>query len=37
MSDPTVVFDGVRFRYGHADVLHGVSFDLRPGEVVGLL
>ncbi|HZX04014.1 ABC transporter ATP-binding protein [Kribbella sp.] len=29
--------DGLRMRYGETDVLQGVSFDARPGEVVALL
>jgi ABC-2 type transport system ATP-binding protein len=29
--------DGLRMRYGDTDVLHDVSFDARPGEVLALL
>ncbi len=29
--------DGVSFSYGDTQVLHGVSFDARPGEVVALV
>ncbi|MCW5976583.1 MAG: ABC transporter ATP-binding protein [Bryobacteraceae bacterium] len=32
-----VELDGVVFRYSRAEVLHGISFRLRPGEIVGLL
>ena len=32
-----VVFDHVRFRYGDAEVIRGVSFTVRPGEVVALV
>ncbi|MDX2153108.1 MAG: ABC transporter ATP-binding protein [Bryobacteraceae bacterium] len=37
MPPPVVVFRDVSFRYAHQDVLHSLSFELRPGEVVGLL
>ena len=33
----SVEFDDVTFAYGDAPVLHNVSFDLRPGRVLGLL
>jgi len=29
-------FDNVRFSYGEAEVLHGISFEIKPGEVVAL-
>lgn len=29
--------DGLRMRYGETDVLHDVTFDARPGEVLALL
>ena len=32
-----VSFDGVAKSFGPVQVLHGVSFDLQPGRVVGLL
>ncbi len=32
-----VSFDGVVKAFGAVEVLHGVSFELRPGRVVGLL
>ena len=35
--DPVLVLDGVRAGYGGAEVLRGVSFAARPGEVVGLV
>jgi len=28
---------GLRFAYGGAEVLHGISFEVRRGEVTGLL
>jgi len=31
-----LVFDDVRFSYGEAEVLHGISFEIKPGEVVAL-
>ena len=35
--DPVVSVDGLTFSYGSRRVLHGISFALRRGEVVGLL
>jgi ribose transport system ATP-binding protein len=32
-----VAFDGIVKRFGPVEVLHGVSFDLAPGRVYGLL
>jgi subfamily B ATP-binding cassette protein MsbA len=29
-------FEDVRFSYGEGEVLHGVSFEIKPGEVVAL-
>ena len=37
MEEPVVEFDEVVFCYDRAEVLHGVSFALKKGEVVGLL
>ncbi len=37
MDELVVSFDRVTFAYSHAEVLHGVSFGLRKGEIVGLL
>ena len=37
MSDPIVELGNVRFSYDRGEVLHGVSFTLRRGEIVGLL
>ena len=37
MSDAVVAVDGLTFSYGMGQVLHGISFTLRRGEVVGLL
>ena len=37
MQPVVVVVDDLTFSYGMARVLHGVSFTLRRGEVVGLL
>ena len=36
-GDPVVEVDGLTFSYGSGQVLHGISFAVRPGEVVGLL
>jgi len=37
MPDAVVAVDGLTFSYGMGRVLHGISFALRAGEVVGLL
>ena len=37
MDDAAVAVDGLTFSYGMGEVLHGISFTLRRGEVVGLL
>lgn len=37
MPDPIVVFDQVHFGYGRAEVLHGLSFSVERGSIVGLL
>ena len=37
MPDPIVKFDEVVFCYDRGEVLHGISFQLSPGEVIGLL
>jgi ABC-2 type transport system ATP-binding protein len=37
MVSPLVTVEGLRMRYGSVDVLDGVSFDIRRGEVVTLL
>lgn len=37
MRPPAVVLENVRFRYTSDEVLHGVSFSIQPGEIVGLL
>jgi ABC-2 type transport system ATP-binding protein len=34
---PTLALDNVFFSYGGAEVLHGISFGLAKGEIVGLL
>ncbi len=34
---PSIVVDSLRFRYAAAEVLHGLSFQIAPGEVTGLL
>ena len=36
-GDAVVAVDGLTFSYGMGRVLHGISFTLRRGEVVGLL
>jgi ABC-2 type transport system ATP-binding protein len=33
----TIRVDGLRFAYGGAEVLHGLTFEIRRGEVTGLL
>ena len=37
MPESIVEFNRVVFRYDHAEVLHGLTFALKPGEIVGLL
>ena len=37
MPEPVVVFENVLFSYDQAEVLHGITFRLAKGEVVGLL
>ena len=34
---PSIVVENLRFRYSNAEVLHGLSFEIAPGEVTGLL
>jgi ABC-2 type transport system ATP-binding protein len=36
-SEPIVRFENVVFSYDHTEVLHGISFALGRGEVIGLL
>ena len=37
MSEAVVVADGVTRRFGDAMALDGVSFEIRPGEAVGVI
>ena len=37
MSDVAAEVHGLRMRYGTTDVLHGIDFEIRTGEVVALL
>jgi ATP-binding cassette subfamily B protein len=32
-----IVLEGVRFRYGEREVLHGIDLTIEPGEMVGLV
>jgi ABC-2 type transport system ATP-binding protein len=34
---PSILVEDLHFRYATADVLHGLTFALRPGEVSGML
>ncbi len=36
-TQPLVSVEGIHTYYGKSHILHGVSLDIRPGEVVGLL
>lgn len=35
--EPAIRVDNLKFSYGGAEVLHGISFEIRCGEVTGLL
>jgi ABC-2 type transport system ATP-binding protein len=37
MSDPTIVVNGLRKRFGPAVALDGISFTVRPGQVTGFV
>src|ERR1700688_171280 len=37
MPGDSIRVSGLRFGYDGAEVLHGISFGVRPGEVTGLL
>ena len=37
VGEQVVAVDGLRMRYGHVDVLDGVTFDIARGEVITLL
>jgi ABC-2 type transport system ATP-binding protein len=37
MDGPAIQVEGLRFSYDQVEVLHGLTFQLRPGEVLGLL
>ncbi|HKF68305.1 MAG TPA: ATP-binding cassette domain-containing protein, partial [Vicinamibacterales bacterium] len=37
MDDPAIRVDGLRFSYVTGEILHGISFDVRRGEVTGLV
>ena len=37
MDQPVIEVEGLRMRYGDVDVLNGVDFEVRKGEVVTLL
>src|SRR6185503_2381287 len=34
---PAITVDNLHFRYASAEVLHGVSFEIQPGELTGLV
>lgn len=34
---PSILVENLRFRYSRVEVLHGLSFEIAPGEVTGLL
>jgi len=37
MAEPILEVRGIRKRYGSVEALRGVDFELRPGEIVGLV
>ena len=37
LPEPIVAFNNVTFSYAYTEVLHGISFTLNRGEIVGLL
>jgi ABC-type phosphonate transport system ATPase subunit len=37
MPEPLITLAGVGKRYDGAEVLHDVSFDVRPGEILALV
>ena len=36
-TSPLITVEGIHTFYGKSHILHGVSLDVGPGEVVGLL
>jgi ABC-2 type transport system ATP-binding protein len=34
---PSIAVENLRFRYASAEVLHGISFEISPGELTGLI
>jgi ABC-2 type transport system ATP-binding protein len=37
MTDPSIRVEDLRFRYGRVEVLHGLSFEIGRGAIIGLL
>jgi ABC-type multidrug transport system ATPase subunit len=37
MTDTAIRVEDVRFSYGNLEVLHGISFEVAPGEILGFL
>src|SRR5690606_40600296 len=36
-TKPVIDVRDVRVRYGHREALHGISFDVRPNEIFGII
>jgi hypothetical protein len=34
---PSIVVENLRFGYARTEILHGLSFAIAPGEVIGLI
>ena len=37
MSEPSIHVDDIHFSYGDREAVRGISFDVRPGEILGFL
>jgi len=37
MNEPLLKVEGIRKSYGHATILNGISLDIMPGEIIGII